>query len=254
MIDQRHQTVWLYGVVPAGAKLKELRRRGDRLPSDVRIMEVGDLAVIIGDPPGSDARATRDQALAHARVLEAAVVDTPVVPFRFGMVMDDSEIGSELLGTRHDELAELLENVRDDVQFTLKVDYLEDVAMGEIIKSQPMIAQLREQTRGLDEDTTRDARVRLGELISIALGELRQRDANAITERLKPFSVSFAIEPLESHFMALNAPFLVERRRSREFDEAVASVADEQSHRMRFTLLGPMPAYNFVGAGSPAWA
>ena len=253
-IDQKRETVWLYGVVPAGAKLEELKRRRDRLPSDIRTIEIDDLAVIVGDPPPeNDAKALRDQALAHARVLEAAVVDTPVVPFRFGMVVEDSGIGSEVLAARHDELAQTLEQVKDDFQFTVKAEYLEDVVLGEIIESQPTIAQLREQTRGLDEDATRDARVRLGELVSLALEEVRQRDASAIIERLKPVAVSFTIEPLESEFMVVNAPFLVERRRGEEFEDAVASVADEHAHHMHFTLLGPMPAYNFVGTGGPAW-
>ena len=252
-IDQKRETVWLYGVVPAGAKLEELKRRSDRLPNDIRIKEINDLAVIAGDPPPeNDPKAIRDKALAHARVLEAAVVDTPVVPFRFGMIFEDDG-DTELLKARHDELAQMLEQVKDDFQFTVKAEYLEDVVLGEIIESQPTIAQLREQTRGLDEDATRDARVRLGELVSLALEEVRQRDASAIIERLKPFAVSFTIEALESEFMVLNAPFLVERRRGEEFEDAVASVADEHAHHMHFTLLGPMPAYNFVGTGGPAW-
>ena len=252
MNDQKHETAWLYGVVPAGAKLEELKRRRDRLPSDIRIKEINDLALILGDPPGDDAKTIRDKALEHARVLEAAVVDTPVVPFRFGMIFEANG-DTELLKARHDELAQMLEQVKDDVQLTLKAEYLQDAVLREIIESEPTIAQLREQTRGLDEDATRDARVRLGELVSIALEEVRQRDASAIIERLEPFAVSYTIEPLESEFMVLNAPFLVERRRREEFEEAVADVADEQAHRMHFTLLGPMPAYNFVGTGGAAW-
>jgi Gas vesicle synthesis protein GvpL/GvpF len=254
MTEQKHENTWVYGVVPAGVKLKELERRRDRIPTDFRVVEVGDLGVIVGDAPANNAKATRDQALAHARVLEAAVLDAPVVPFRFGMVLPDNGLDSELIAARHDELAQLLERVKDHVQFTLKVTYREDAALREIIETQPTIAQLREQTRGLDERATRDTRVRLGELVGVALEQLRQRDADAIVERLSPFWVSFTIEPLESEFMALNAPFLVERRQMQNFDEAADALAREQAERMHFTLLGPMPAYNFVSTGSPAWA
>jgi hypothetical protein len=71
---------------------------------------------------------------------------------------------------------------------------------------------------------------------------------------LKSFSVAFRAEPPESEFMVLNAPFLVERRRMREFEEAAASVADEQAERMRLTLRGPMPAFDFVSGEHLQWA
>src|SRR5918912_1361560 len=99
--------VWVYGVVPADASLRELERRGDQLP-EVWVVESGDLAAIAGNAPEQDAKGTRNQALAHARVLEASIVDSPVVPFRFGiMVPGDQEVASDLLDARHDELAQL---------------------------------------------------------------------------------------------------------------------------------------------------
>ena len=253
MKDQQHENTWVYGVIPADAKLKELKRRRDRLP-DVRVVRSGDLGAIVGDAPGNDAKATRDQALAHARVLEVAVVDAPVVPFRFGTVVADGSVSTDVLDARHDELAQLLESVWDRLQLTLKANYREDVVMWEIIASHPKIAQLREQTREGDEITTRDRRVRLGELVSIALEQLRQRDAGAIVERLKPFSVASQVAPLENEFMALNAPFLVERRRMRDFEEAAGVVADEQADRMHLSLHGPMPAFDFISDEQLPWA
>jgi Gas vesicle synthesis protein GvpL/GvpF len=240
-------------VIPAGADLKELERRRDRLPGDVRVVKSGNLGAIVGDAPGNDAKATRDQALAHARVLEMAVLDAPVVPFRFGTVVDGA-VDTELLEARHDELTQLLESIRDDVQMTLKASYRDDVVMREIVEGHPKIAQLREQTRRGDEVVTRDLRLRLGELVSIALEQLRQHDAEAILDRLRPFVVSSAVEALESEYMVLNAPFLMERRRMHEFEEAAGIVAEDQAERMRFTLHGPMPAFDFINGDQLPWA
>lgn len=254
MNEQKSQKTWVYGIIPADAKLAELKRRRERLPADLRVVKLGELGAIVGEAPAETAKATRDQALAHARVLEAAVLDAPVVPFRFGTVVTDGSVSSELLEPRHDELARLLESVKDYVQLTLKATYDESAVLGELIDGHPKIAQLREQTRGHDEILTRDARVRLGELVSMALEQLRQYDAGAIIGRLNAVSVASRMEPLESEFMVINAPFLVERRRMREFEDAAGAVADEQQERMRLTLLGPMPAYDFVPAGVPSWA
>jgi Gas vesicle synthesis protein GvpL/GvpF len=254
MNEQTHRNMWVYGVVPAGARLKELKRRSDRLPADIRVLEVDDLGAIVGDAPPQDAKATRDQALAHARVLEAAVLDAPVVPFRFGMVLPDDSAGSELLRPWHDRLAQLLEAVKDRVQLTLKATYHEDAVLREIVESEPEVAALRELTREGDEIETRDARVRLGELVAMALEQWRQRDAGAIVNRLEPRSVAYTIAPLESEFMVLNAPFLVERRRTGQFEATAEAVANEQAERMHVALHGPMPAFDFIDGNQPPWA
>jgi Gas vesicle synthesis protein GvpL/GvpF len=252
MNDTQHNS-WIYGVVPAGASLKELEQR-QGLP-EVWLVETGDLAAIVGDQPPQDANATREQAIIHARVLEAAIVDSPVVPFRFGTVVSggDEEVGKELLKGYHDQLSQLLARFEDYVQMTLKASYHDDVVLQEIIESQPEIAQLREQARG-DEDLTRAVRVRLGELINAALEQTRARDANSILEELKPETSAVAPDPLETEFMVLNAPFLVKRGRVEEFEEAVERIADDHLERMHFTLLGPMPAFSFVDVQEPAWA
>jgi hypothetical protein len=253
-MNAESQDTWIYGVVPAGASLHELERRGDRLPN-VWVVESGDLAAIAGDAPEQSAKGTRNQALAHARVLEAAIVDSPVVPMRFGiMVPGDQEVGSDLLDARHDELAQLLKKVEDWVQMTLKVYYEEDAVLREILEHEPEARKLREAMNEGSEEATRDVRVRLGELISKAIEQRRERDSADILEHLKPFSLAAVAEPLEKEFMVLNTPFLVERHRQQEFEEAVEEVAQERQERIRFRLLGPMPTYSFLEVKEPAWA
>jgi hypothetical protein len=247
-MNAEKQDLWVYGIVPAGASLDEVDRR-EGLP-EVWVEESGDLAAIVGDVPENDEKGTRNQALAHARVLEAAVVDAPVVPFRFGVIVPaDDEVSTGLLEANHDELAQHLKQIDDRVQMTLKVYYHEDEVLREIVEKEPEIAQLREQMREGSEEATRDVRVRLGELVSNAVEQRRQRDGVDIVERLKSVSLGIVDGGLEREFMVLNAAVLIERERQQELEEAVEEVADERQERMRFRLLGPMPPYNFIGNG-----
>lgn len=245
--------VWVYGVVPAHAALRELDRRADRLP-EVWVVDAGELAAIAGPAPADDEQATRDQALAHARVLEAAVVDAPVVPFRFGIVVDDArDVGEDLLLAHHDELAPLLERVEGRIQMTVKAAYDEDRLLREIVDGEPEVARLREQVRGRDEAESHAARVRLGELVNAAVEQARQRDGAAILQRLQPVAVAAVAGPLEREEMVCNLPLLVERRAERDFERAVEALADEHAGRIRFRLLGPMPAYDFIDVEDPGW-
>jgi hypothetical protein len=244
---------WVYGVVPAGAPLDELDRRRDDLP-EVWIVETGDLGAVVGVMPEQDEKGTRDQALAHAHVLEAVAADTSVVPFRFGTVADgdDDVVASELLDARHDELVRLLDSLDGKVQLTLKVSYDENALLREIVASEPEVARLREAIGGRGEAESQEERVRLGELVNTAVEQRRERDSADIIERLDPAALATAPGPLESEFMVLNTAFLLARDRQEEFESVVEAVADERRERMRFRLLGPMPAYDFIDVGTPA--
>jgi hypothetical protein len=237
----------VYGVVPVAASLEELERRADRLPP-VWLLEVGELAAIVGDAPEKDAHGVRDQALAHARVLEAAVIDATVIPVRFGTVVDggDEAVGTELLEANRDEWARLVERFGGLVQMTLKVEYNEDAILREIVVNQPAIARLRDRSRRGSEAATHGARARLGELVHNALSQQAEAHAGHLLMRLRPLSVAaIAAEP-ESEFMVLNGVCLIERKHMREFEATAEAIADEQTELMQFTLLGPMPPYNFL--------
>jgi hypothetical protein len=246
------QGLYVYGVVPADARLPDLSH-GDT--PEVRIVEAGDLAAIVSPAGGEDEAAVRDGVMAHARVLERAVQESPVVPMRFGMVFPDEDtVRSDLLEGRHDELARWLEQLEGHVQLTLKVNYREEAILAELVSSDQEIARLREATRSGDEEATYNDRVRLGELVNNAIEQRRQRDGAAILERLNPLAVASLTEPPEKELMVLNAPFLVERGRLSEFDATLEEIAQEQLELMEFRLLGPMPAYHFVSWEQPAWA
>jgi hypothetical protein len=245
--------VWVYGVVPADAKLKELEGRDD-LP-DVWVVESGDLAAIVGDAPEDDPKATRNQALAHSHVLDAAVRDAPVVPMRFGiMCPSDEKVASGILVEHHDQLAELLGRLEDRVQLMLKVYYHEESLLREILEKEPEAAKLREAIQEAPEDATRDQRVRLGELISNAVEQRRERDSADILEQLQDVVLEAESEPIEKELMVLNAPLLVARDGVEELEKAVEEVAEPRSERMHFRLIGPMPAYHFIETEEPAAA
>jgi Gas vesicle synthesis protein GvpL/GvpF len=245
--------VWVYGVVPADAELEQLESRDD-LPT-VWVLESGDLAAIVGDAPEEDPKETRNRALAHSHVLEAAVRDAPVVPMRFGiMCSSDEEVTSGVLDDRHDQLAELLGRLEGRVQLVLKVNYDEEALLREILEKEPEIAELREAAREGPEEDTYDQRVRLGERISKAIDQRRERDSADLLSELQDVVLAAQNEPPEKELMVLNAPLLVERDRIDDLEAAVEEVAQERAERMHFKLLGPMPAYHFIETEEPAAA
>jgi len=244
------QGTYVYGIVRAGASLDPIDAVEDGLP-EVRLVEAGDLAALVSDGPE---RASRELVLSHGRVLEAALESSPVLPLRFGMVVTDEDaVRDEILEAHHDELAQLLERFEGRVQLTLKVYYHEDVVVAEILASDENVARLREAIRGRPEDASRKERIALGERINAAIEKRRKRDGQEIMGRLRPLADAVTLEPPEDELMVAHAGFLLQRDRIQEFDTTLEDMAQEGAELLRFRLLGPMPAYNFVDFKEPAW-
>jgi Gas vesicle synthesis protein GvpL/GvpF len=240
---------YVYGIVRAGAQLDSVS--GDAELPDVRLIEAGDIAALVSAGPE---RAAREVVLNHGRVLEAALDGSPVIPLRFGMVLtDDDAVRDEILDAHHDKLADFLDRLEGRVQMTLKVYYHEDVVVAEILSSNAQLAQLRETIQGKSEDAGRNERIKLGEGINAAMEQRRQSDGQEILDRLRPLADAIALEPPEDELMVAHVAFLLQRDRLEEFDAAVEEIAKPNVELMRFRLLGPMPAYNFIDLKEPAW-
>ncbi|HET8952484.1 MAG TPA: GvpL/GvpF family gas vesicle protein, partial [Solirubrobacteraceae bacterium] len=53
---------------------------------------------------------------------------------------------------------------------------------------------------------------------------------------------------------AVNAAFLVERERTRDFGRALDAAAQELSPRIELRVIGPLPPYSFAADEAAAWA
>jgi hypothetical protein len=249
MTEQERGT-YVYGVVRAGTPLDAIDEVESGMPP-ARLVEAGDVAALVSDGPE---KATRDLVLGHGRVLEAALEASPVVPLRFGLVVkDDDAVREEVLKGHHDELLQLLERFEGRVQMTLKAYYHEDAVVAEVLAANPKLASLREAIQGRSEDESRKERIKLGEGINAALEKRKKADGQEILEPLKPLADAVSLEPPEDELMVAHAVFLLQRDRLEEFDAALNELAQERVELMRFRLLGPMPAYNFIDLKEPAW-
>jgi Gas vesicle synthesis protein GvpL/GvpF len=243
--------VYVYGIVRAGASLEALDR-AEEVALEVRLVEAGDLAALVSDSPEE---ATRELVLAHGHVLAAALESSPVVPLRFGMVVTTEDaVREEILEAHEDELAKLLERFEGLVQMTLKVYYHEDEVVAAILAADPEAERLREAMQGQPEDLTYKQRVALGERLNAAIEKQRVAHGKAILEPLEPLALAISREPPDDELMVAHVVFLLKQDRVSELESAVEELAQDRVELMRFRLLGPMPAYNFIDFQEPAWA
>jgi hypothetical protein len=237
---------YVLGVVPSACSIPEVDPAGPF--SELRLIEAGDLAALVGTPPSDRPLGRAADLLAHDRLLaELVAAGTPVLPMRFGVVLDDdAAVSDELLDARRDDLLEQLELVTGRVQYTVKARYEQDAVLREVLDEEPEVRQLRGGRGEPETAETLDRRIRLGQLVVQALERRRPRDAAEMLRVIGDQVATRQREPSAPEEV-LNAAFLVERKEAAGFERRVERVAEQQAGRLRVTLLGPLPAYDFVG-------
>lgn len=204
-------------------------------------------AAIVSTIPGGELRLGRGELTAHSNVLAAALASGPVLPMRAGIVLaDEQEVRDRVLAPHADAFATQLAWFDGKVQVGVRAVYDETILMHEIVRDEPAVAELRRAIAKLPDDATYPQRLQLGELVAAALERRRERDGEDLVAALGPVSVAVSVEPSSHERVALDAAFLVERRREPEFNEVLDAFADGQGGRLRIRVVAPLPPHSFV--------
>ena len=109
------------------------------------------------------------------------------------------------------------------------------------------MARLRERVQRVPEAASYYDRIRLGELVSAEVDRRRTEDAELVLDHLEPLAVAATVQPPATQDGAVDAAFLVERRRIDEFSGAVQQLASDMGDRLSLRYVGPLPPYSFAG-------
>jgi hypothetical protein len=214
---------------------------------EVRTIEYDDLAAVVSNAPMTAYDITRDNLVAHQRVVEESMGRSDVLPVAFGTVArDDQEVRDKLLRREHDALQDHLAYVQGRVELGLKVLWNRDRLFAEIVDERDDICRLRDQIAKRPPDSAYFERIQLGELINAAIVDKRDREAEVILNGLRPLAVDLQLNRLLTDMMIVNASFLVDRDQVRVFDARVQRLGEVHADRLVFQYMGPLPPYSFV--------
>ena len=202
------RALYVYGVIRARQPV-QVGATGLDQRWPVHTVHHEDLAAVVSDVPLGSLEATRGNLLAHERVNAEVLREHTVIPMSFGTVFRTGEDVVELLRSGHDTFAGVLDQMKDKVEFGVKV--------------------LRE--RGAVVDPMREQR--------------SQECAAQVLRRLRDVCVASRTNETVGDRMFLNAAFLVQRSREAAFDQGVQALAQD-FEEFTFQFTGPWPPYNFV--------
>jgi hypothetical protein len=236
---------YVYAVVPSSHD-RVLTERPGIGHAPVGAVSVGSIAALVSDAPEGRLRPSRANLTSHEEVVCSAHAVMPVLPFRFGTVMpDERAVCDQLLAPNEARFAEALEELTGKDEFRLRARYLPDVALRDVLQRSPRLRKLRDRTAGGGRLAIGD-RIQLGELVFAELQRLREWDSSAIMQVLARHVVAWTILSDASDDVALYAACLVHRKSIPNWEAALGSLADSEVRRLRFEVVGPLPAWDFT--------
>jgi len=217
--------------------------RGD----EVLTIGYDDLSMVVSNHPLARLAANRENMLAHQKVIEEVMKEfDSVLPVRFGTIASSADEIRNLLDRRYREFKSALIDMDHKVELGIKGIWKNmDVIFNEIVEENETIKNLK---NAVEEKDSRNAQAKMevGRLVKQALDKKKEKQAEEIVDRLRRTSYEHKLNKTIGDEMFMNAAFLVNKGREKEFDNIVDDLSDEYENKIKFMYAGPLPVFNFV--------
>jgi hypothetical protein len=217
--------------------------RGD----EVLTIGYDDLSMVVSNHAMTKFVVNRENILAHEKVIEEVMKEfASVLPVRFGTVASNADEVRNLLDRRHKEFKNLLRDMDHKIELGVKGVWKNmDVIFKEIIKENKEIKKAREKIQN-DTGKKIQAKVEVGKMIEQALVKKKEKEAEKLVDALRRTVFDCKLNKTISDNMFMNAAFLVDKGREKEFDNIMDDLDDKYKARIKFIYTGPLPVFNFV--------
>jgi len=243
------QGKYFYGIIKASQRREfgpiGIGGRGDV----VYTLCYQDLAAIVSSSPIVKYPVTRDNSIAHARVLEKAMQDFTVLPARFCTIGEGEEIIIEkVLKSRYQEFIDLIAELEGKIELGVRAFWTDmNAIFTETIEENLSIKQLKDKlAKETNIQRQYAGKIKIGQMVQKALEEKKKKEAQELLEILKPLSLDFRENRVLGDMNLVNAAFLVAQEREKEFDQKMQELEKLYGQRKKLKYIGPVPPYNFV--------
>ncbi|MBO0683255.1 MAG: GvpL/GvpF family gas vesicle protein [Candidatus Dormibacteraeota bacterium] len=251
---------YVYGIVSSAATLlpDTIGVLGPQGTGRVDLVPHKGVAALVSDVEVGPALASPGNLVAHQRLLDGLAARLPVLPLRFGTVLADQDaVAAGLLARGYQSFLDALGRLTGRAQYLVKGRYVQDTVLREVLAENPEAVWLDDEIRSIaDVDASRGLRIRLGEVVSVAIAAKRVADTRVLGDVLSPVCLASSVRDVGHPEDLVTVAVLVETARQADLERIVGQAAHEWEGRVNLRLLGPMAAYDFAQAavtGGSGW-
>lgn len=202
------------------------------------------VAFVVCDVEG-DALPSRDNLMAHQKVISQVMNHHTVIPMSFGNVFSSKEDVLYIAQHLVDQFEWLFPELENKMEVGLKIIANQRWLDDEMAKD----SVLQESIKAANSKPAAAAfydRIKIGELAQEFIFSLQKKIESDVYRPLSHLAASSKLNSLLSEKMLLNAAFLIDRKHEEEFDAKVNELYEEWKEKVEFKYSGPWAPYNFV--------
>jgi hypothetical protein len=240
---------YIYGIIAANQR-REFGQIGIGARGDVvYTLPYQDLAAIVSSSPIVKYAVTRENSIAHAKVVEKAMEENTILPVRFCTIAEEEKVIIEkVLKARYQEFIDLLREMEGKIELGVRAYWTDlNAIFAEVVEENKDIKAVKEALLSERNEQRKYAgKVKIGQLVQKALEEKKKREAEELLEALRPLSLECKENRVYGDMNLVNAAFLVTKERESEFDHKMQELEKAYGGRKKLKYIGPVAPYNFV--------
>ncbi len=218
--------------------------RGD----EVLTIGYEDLSMVVSNHALTKLEVNHENMLAHEKVIEEVMKEfDSVLPVRFGTIASDADEIRNLLDRRYREFKNLLRDMDHKIELGVKGLWENmDRIFTEIIEENKGIREEKDKMQNGTEKMDINATVEIGKLVNKSLQNKKDKEAQCIIDALQRVCIDLKLNKTDSDEMFMNAAFLVDKGKEKEFDNIMVELSDGHKNKIKFKYAGPLPVFNFT--------
>ena len=218
-------------------------KRGDI----VSTIGFNDISAVISSSPVTQYVIDPENLMAHEKVIETVMKDYTVLPIRFCTIANGAEEVRTFLRRRYGEFKGMLRDLDNKVEMGLKARWTDMKRIfDEIAQEDPGVKEEKKKAEDRAADPAGEKKIALGKAVKAALEKKKETQGEKIVNAFKRLVLDTRKNDLVGDNMFLNAVFLIDRTREKQFDFLVEDLADSYKDKADFKVVGPAPPFNFV--------
>ena len=240
----------LHGVTEASQSLNISLREAGNGDGQICAITYKDLSAIVSDSPPCDPKTLRKDLLvrhllAHQKTIEALMNCCAIIPIKFGSFAHTDQEVERMLTDGYSLFKFLLPWAREKTEFELAVSWDRERIFKILHAEEPQLQFLQKEIEGASGEDSLSKKIELGKAVHGALLRRRALFKEKILVQLEDAAESRCEHDPMDDLMILNAAFLLQKEREREFERRVGQLDQAFSGQAFFKLVGPLPLYSF---------
>ncbi len=241
---------YIYGIIPTSQSSAFGPSGFPPRPEEVRTVACRGLGCVVSNYSGEDFASLPKETLlrclmAHQEVVERVMQAFPVLPVKFGTLVEDESAVHRLMQHGQRTFAETLAQMDGKAEMEVAATWDLKRVLQEVGQADEIL-RLKASLPSKAPAEALELQMQAGKIVKESLDRRREECQQRLLGSLRGAALDVQPNALVADEMVLNMAFLIEKEFEGEFDEQVRKLDEALNGEVSFRIVGPLPPYSFA--------